>query len=160
MGCATCRSPASHDRPDRAWSVRTRHQNSRSLHRFEFWRSSHLAPGAVIDITPVEIKQEASALCDGVKGTQCQCNVACASVAVPDGVANAIKVVGEDVELQEPNARIELLEDPAPVLLRVRVRVRVRTRVRVRVRVRGRGRGRVRSACEKTGEGVISQSAC
>ena len=63
---------------------------TRGLHRFEFWRSSHLAPGAVIDITPVEIKQEASALCDGVKGTQCQCNVACASVAVPDGVANAI----------------------------------------------------------------------
>ena len=78
----------------------------------------HLTPGAIIDITPVEIEQEIPALGDCVRGTRCQCTVARASIAVPDGVANAsIKVVGEDVELQEPNARIELLENPAPVFV-------------------------------------------
>ena len=91
-------------------------QNTASRQRCSNGGRSHLTPGAVIDITPVEIEQESTALCGCVKGTQCQCNVARASVAVPDCVPNAIKVVGEDVELQEPNARIELLEDPAPVL--------------------------------------------
>ena len=58
--------------------------------------------------------------------------------------------MGEDVELHEPNASIELLENRAAVRVRTRVGVEVGVGVgiRVRVGVRVRVRVRIRPMCE------------